>query len=261
MLMVMNTLSLLEAWLTELQRKHPLPDSFDMEFFCKGLGILMDSDHHQTVLRVLQVLYNSADLFNGSFRYILFGELLIKKMFFALFLHWDPGVRNAFQQLIIFKVVRIKRSELYKDGFVVRELSRIQPNSKKLASPEKAPPSPLATITRTLSQFTSFPTDNPEVSPSQQPSQAIAPSSSRSSRDTSQMNVDAHLFLLINECLAQVEDQVRTNKPQNYPASLQVYVPNALAGYNQHLARYHQWELKNEDEVPRLTPLPFVKLE
>lgn len=86
---MLDTLSLLEAWLTELQRKHPLPESFDMEFFCKGIGILLDSDHHQTVLRVLQVIYSSSDLFNGSLRYMLFGELLIKKMFFTLFLHWD----------------------------------------------------------------------------------------------------------------------------------------------------------------------------
>lgn len=144
----------------------------------------------------------------------------------------------------------------------MRELSKIQPK-KQSHSPEKSPTSPLVTITRTLSQLASFPiSDSTEATPqSSQSSQPSTQAPYRNTPETSQMNVDAHLFLMLNECLAQVEDQVRTNKPQNYPPSLQVYVPNALAGYNQHLARYHQWELKNEDEVPRLAPLPFVKLE
>lgn len=258
-LVVLNTLSLIEGWFGELQRKCALPETFDMEFFCRGIGILLDSDHHQIVLRVLQIVYNSADLFNGTFRYMLFGELLIKKMFFNLFLHWDPGVRNAFQQVLIFKMVRIKRSELYLDGYVVRELSKIQP--KKAPPPENTSSSPLATITRTLSQLAPFPLS--DIAETVLPQSSSPPSSplSRASPEKTQMSVDAHLFLLLNEYLAQVEEQVRTNNPQNYPEGLQVYVPAALAGFNQHLARYHQWELKNEEEVPRLAPLPFVRLE
>lgn len=37
------------------------------------------------------------------------------------------------------------------------------------------------------------------------------------------------------------------------------YAPYALAEFNQHLARYHQWELKNEDP-PRLMSLPFLRM-
>lgn len=58
----------------------------------------------QVLSRILTMLYAYSDLFVGDARRRLFGDFLLKKHFFRLFLHWDYNVRNIFQQLIIFKV-------------------------------------------------------------------------------------------------------------------------------------------------------------
>lgn len=41
--------------------------------------------------------------------------------------------------------------------------------------------------------------------------------------------------------------------------TIYIYAPYALAEFNQHLARYYQWELKNE-APPNLLSLPFVQM-
>ena len=41
--------------------------------------------------------------------------------------------------------------------------------------------------------------------------------------------------------------------------TIDTYAPYALAEFNQHLARYYQWELKNEDP-PRFLSLPFARM-
>jgi hypothetical protein len=88
--LLLDTLSIIEGWFNEMIRIGAvLPSTFDIEFFCRGLGILLNSDHHQVVIRVLQVVYAHADLVDDPFRFVLFGDLLIKQYFFTLFLHWD----------------------------------------------------------------------------------------------------------------------------------------------------------------------------
>jgi len=48
----------------------------------------------------------------GDLRRQFFGEFLLKKYFFTLFLHWDEVTRNYFQQLLLFQVIRFKFSDL-----------------------------------------------------------------------------------------------------------------------------------------------------
>jgi hypothetical protein len=54
--------------------------------------------------RALKIVYSFSDIFVGEARKALFIDLLLTKYFFQLFLHWDPNIRNAFHQLIAFKV-------------------------------------------------------------------------------------------------------------------------------------------------------------
>ena len=82
-----------------------LPKEFDIQFFTKGIDVLFHSDHHQVTLSTISLLYECADVFDHSNRSILFADLIIHKYFYHLFLHWDFGVRNAYQQLIIFKLI------------------------------------------------------------------------------------------------------------------------------------------------------------
>jgi hypothetical protein len=94
-------------------------------------------------VKTLAFLYNYADLFRGEARKAVFCDLLIKQHFFSLFLHWDDGARNAFQQIIVFKVtkgriksnsqtIRLKRSVLHSKGLVnVEELAHKESGMKR----------------------------------------------------------------------------------------------------------------------------------
>ncbi len=93
---------------------------------------------------MLSLLYNYAEVFEGEARKAVFCELLIKKYFFTLFLHWDDGTRNSFQQIIVFRVhppsqythhyktIRLKRTLLHAEGLInVEELATKELGQKK----------------------------------------------------------------------------------------------------------------------------------
>eukprot|EP01105_Mastigella_eilhardi_P020786 TRINITY_DN4988_c0_g1_i3.p2 TRINITY_DN4988_c0_g1~~TRINITY_DN4988_c0_g1_i3.p2 ORF type:complete len:148 (-),score=46.26 TRINITY_DN4988_c0_g1_i3:134-577(-) len=58
------------------------------------------------------MLYNTSEVFSEPVRLSVFRDLVFKKYFFVLFLHWEDAVRSAFYQLLAFKVLRNKRSSL-----------------------------------------------------------------------------------------------------------------------------------------------------
>jgi hypothetical protein len=102
---MIDALSSLESWMKELQEhKRPLPPQFDCEYFSTAFDVILEAEHHQIISRILTLFYTYSDLFLGDVRRRLFGDFLLKKHFFRLFLHWDYNVRNIFQQLLIFKV-------------------------------------------------------------------------------------------------------------------------------------------------------------
>jgi len=121
---VIETLTYVDIWLRELADKNIcLPNDFDCSLFCSAVDVMIDSEHHQLILRLLTLIYKYADIFCDELRRQLFIELLLKKHFFTLFLHWESTVRNAFQQLVVFKMMREKRSLLQKQGFFIKELA------------------------------------------------------------------------------------------------------------------------------------------
>eukprot|EP01133_Synstelium_polycarpum_P006559 gene6559-7604_t len=128
LVMVASTLGIVEAWIREFG---PLPDTFDINFFCEGIDNIIAADHHQVVIRALNLIYNTSDMFQGHIRAILYGELLLHKYFYQLFLHWDQPM------------VRIKRSSLYQSGFTIGEFSKLTHNntvmSKNALSPTRYP--------------------------------------------------------------------------------------------------------------------------
>lgn len=122
---VLDGLNRLEAWFGEFKvRRMSLPAGFDVEYFCRGLDIIIRTWHHQNISRVLTLLYNFADLLVAETRWYVFGTFLIQQHFFNLFLHWEVNVRNVFHQILIYRMVRIKRSELRNEGFSVPNLAK-----------------------------------------------------------------------------------------------------------------------------------------
>jgi hypothetical protein len=117
-----------DGWLKELQEhKQAIPQNFDLAFFSEAFQVMLEAEHHQILSRILSLLYDSplcflsletfpslifasclsymySELFQGDLRQRMFGDFLMKRFFFRLFLYWDYNIRNIFHQLIIFKV-------------------------------------------------------------------------------------------------------------------------------------------------------------
>jgi len=207
----------LEQWFKELRAQNmALPAAFDAEFFCKGLEIIIQTDHHQLLQKVLSLLYNYAEVFEGEARKAVFCELLIKKYFFTLFLHWDDGTRNSFQQIIVFRTIRLKRSLLHAEGLInVEELATKDLGQKK--EPTAQPPANL------MEEKENF--------------------------------LDAILFAKIESFVKMVQEQLRDTKFQKYDKELEIYVPKALSEYKMYMSRYYQWERSGLTEPPKLVPM------
>eukprot|EP00028_Trichosphaerium_sp_Am-I-7-wt_P004544 CAMPEP_0168516440 /NCGR_PEP_ID=MMETSP0405-20121227/5403_1 /TAXON_ID=498012 /ORGANISM="Trichosphaerium sp, Strain Am-I-7 wt" /LENGTH=754 /DNA_ID=CAMNT_0008536151 /DNA_START=33 /DNA_END=2294 /DNA_ORIENTATION=+ len=110
---VVDALNKLSDWFSALHRVDlRIAPSFDYKFFCQGLQRIINTDHHQLVGRTVALIYNYAELFEGEVRHAIFCDFLLKECFFKLFLHWDDVVRNYYQQLLIYKMTKTRRSTL-----------------------------------------------------------------------------------------------------------------------------------------------------
>jgi len=117
---VNDVLLYLDLWLRELsRRKLKLPRDFDAQYFSEAIKVVISTDHHQLILRILSILYNYAELFTGHVRRTVFIDSLLTQHFFTLFLHWEPTVRNTFQQILVYKMLSQKRSDV-KEGIRLR---------------------------------------------------------------------------------------------------------------------------------------------
>lgn len=106
MLIFLAALGRLSVWLSEFKEiQRPLPHNFDVNYLIAALDVIIETDHHQLLNRLIQTLYDACDVFVGEVRRKLFADFLLKKHFYSLFLHWDEITRNYFHQFLIFKVL------------------------------------------------------------------------------------------------------------------------------------------------------------
>ena len=111
---LVNAVLTIDSWLAELHAKHlTIGDEFDMEYFCKGLDYILQTDQHLVLSRLLAMIYNYSDVFVGKNRLELFGHLLLEQHFFHLFCHWDTNVRLIYNQVLLFTMTRTRQCELF----------------------------------------------------------------------------------------------------------------------------------------------------
>lgn len=104
---------MIETWLSSMNKYGvKVNDDFDIKFLCEGLDIVFRMDHYILLTKVLISLYNTADIFRGKSRLELFGNLLMDKYFYHLFFYWEENTRNIFMQLILFRLLSAKRSQV-----------------------------------------------------------------------------------------------------------------------------------------------------
>ncbi|KAM3136397.1 hypothetical protein pb186bvf_011532 [Paramecium bursaria] len=84
------------------QENQKLPSNFDFNYYIKGLKMVLDSDHAQSICKALQLIYNIFQYLTSDQK-LEVSELLLGEIFFTLFIHWSYSVRNCFIQLLVFK--------------------------------------------------------------------------------------------------------------------------------------------------------------
>ena len=65
-----------------------MPDNFDLTFLSDVFDVILSTDHHSLVLKILTFLYNYSSFFHNSGRGAVFGRLF-QEHFFTLFMHWE----------------------------------------------------------------------------------------------------------------------------------------------------------------------------
>eukprot|EP00658_Telonema_sp_P-2_P022472 TRINITY_DN18989_c0_g2_i1.p1 TRINITY_DN18989_c0_g2~~TRINITY_DN18989_c0_g2_i1.p1 ORF type:complete len:636 (+),score=126.32 TRINITY_DN18989_c0_g2_i1:164-2071(+) len=103
-----------------------LPDSVKLDFTIQALEVLLTSQTFQVVLRTLVFLYDHLNLFSFDARAKLVSGLLLEKLFFGLFLHWLSEVRLFFCNLLVYKVFRTSRFDVFRELQEMAHLSRLQ---------------------------------------------------------------------------------------------------------------------------------------
>lgn len=80
-----------------------MPSNFDYSFFFKGIFLILQGDHAICISKSIQVLYAHFHLFPDEPKKDL-SEFLFGDIFFKLFMHWSPVVRNAFMHLLVYRI-------------------------------------------------------------------------------------------------------------------------------------------------------------
>jgi len=226
---VTESLQFVEGWFKEILRHgKKLPHDFDSEFFCRAVSILFGSEHHVVVLRVLTMIYNYADIFTGESRRSLLLDLLIKKYFFQLFLHWESTVRNTYQQILAFKMLRMRRKVLKQIG--VGSQSRFDGTNGGVM--DNALDAELDGLLYGKIEY--YIGTLHEVKNN-------GATKSKSNK--------------MNASLAADNSAAYSHKP---PENLEVYVENAIKEYRKYMEMYYQWEAQPDDKLPSLTPLSLI---
>ncbi|CAD8111225.1 unnamed protein product [Paramecium sonneborni] len=108
---VFNTLNIVDIWLQKVnQNYHALPTNFDYSFFFKGIKLILNGDHAVSISKSLQILYNNFHLITTEPKKELCDFLFSTDLFFKIFMHWSPLVRNTFIHLLIYRIQHRHRS-------------------------------------------------------------------------------------------------------------------------------------------------------
>jgi Protein of unknown function (DUF1765) len=257
-----------------------LPLCFNTKLFCQALRVIVDTDQHQLVARSLTFLYRWSDVFGtvAQRQEVFLNFLLSDEVFFPLFLHWEPSIRNTFVQLIVYRSLAHGRTELHRRGFI---------GASELGLVDHAPASSRGSSER----FRSSP--------------AIGDAAKAALLPVSELKVDVQICQRLDELQAAVQSQLRQTDrmvPPKYsdrelrmasegrikgpsedavaamrkdrklreaaadpnkrvfPASLEPYAPHALVEFIQYLSRYNEWEQQPDPKVPPpLVPLHVLE--
>lgn len=118
LIIIIDTFNKIKMWMKEIEKLGKyIPKSFDIDFFCKGLDIIIQTDRYDLLIQIISLFYEYAHLFCGDIRMKLLLDFVLNKHFNTLFLHWNVLIRNYFMHFLVYKLVRIRISDIDNYGF------------------------------------------------------------------------------------------------------------------------------------------------
>lgn len=83
-----------------------LPSTFCDFPFVDGIVMLLKSDMNQVVIKAMELLYHHWDLLRDSHRHAFMQVMLSGEGCNRLFLHWDGNVRQFYNYLLIYRMIK-----------------------------------------------------------------------------------------------------------------------------------------------------------
>lgn len=113
---VTQACNLMSEWFTTAAERSNgvLPHNVHLSFFFEACQVLLDSQQFQVILKTLVLLYDHLNCFPEEVRSRFVASILLDKFFFKLFLHWLEEVRFFFCHLLVFKLFRTSRWEVFR---------------------------------------------------------------------------------------------------------------------------------------------------
>ena len=263
---VVATLLAVDAWLADVAARGRLlaAPAFDADAFCRGLDVILQTDHHMILAKLLTMVHTYAPLFRGHARIALLSGLLLQRHFYHLFLHWNPNVRSIFIQVLVFKTLLTKRRYL---GAPEKHGPKIRRHPPPSAAPDDDPSeSPesvlsvdlavnatleayLATVFRQYDACTQGKKGAPAPQPSSQKVYHLEDS-------PEEVEVEQQTCTKAEEGTQECAPEPRVPEPSDVqppdavPPHLAVYVVSACDEYRKFMARYNEWQSKGGNSEP-----------
>lgn len=101
-----------------------LPDGVRLEFMNQAIHVLLSCESFQVSLRTIVFLYDHINMLPFDARAKLISTVLLEKNFFRLFLHWLSEVRTFFCNLLVYKLFRNSRFDVFRE---LQEMDHLKP--------------------------------------------------------------------------------------------------------------------------------------
>ena len=112
--LVGHGLDVVGTWLTfamSFHHKTTLYNTFDASFLIQALDTLLGSDRYAVCGKALSFIAEYEGAFQGEARISLLGNILLRKYFFSLFLHWCSTVRRLFHIVLLYHIVDVRETD------------------------------------------------------------------------------------------------------------------------------------------------------
>ncbi|ELP84305.1 hypothetical protein EIN_065900 [Entamoeba invadens IP1] len=118
------------------KKKDFFDDTFNFSDLIEIMEIAIASDHLESLLLLIGLVYKILPYFVKSARDTLVLEYLVHKRFSYFFFHWSDLIRNAFYHIILYRTLFVKQSHIISARFTATDLAEYQIRRTSIYDPQ-----------------------------------------------------------------------------------------------------------------------------